>query len=199
MAMKLIVGLGNPGSDYKNTKHNAGFWIIQAVAKDLSISFSKRKFNALIGQGKIKNNSFLLVKPLTYMNLSGKSVRNFADYFKIDLKDILVVFDDVSLELGTIRMRKSGSAGGHNGLKSIIGHMGSSNIARLRFGIKVKENGERDLSRYVLSGFNSQDDKNLAGKTVEIAKQAVISWLKHDIDYAMNRFNSKRRENPENE
>jgi peptidyl-tRNA hydrolase, PTH1 family len=197
MAMKLIVGLGNPGENYKHTKHNAGFWVVEAIAKELDVSFNQRKFNSQWAQGKIENNSFILAKPLTYMNLSGNAVRSFVDYFKIALSDILIVFDDVHIELGTIRIRKSGSAGGHNGLRSIINDLGTSDIARLRFGVSCSVPG-RDLSDYVLSGFNKADEQ-IAKQMVIVAKDAGLSWLEKDIDFAMNKFNPKRRENSDDE
>lgn len=197
MARKLIVGLGNPGANYKNTKHNAGFWVVEAIAKELDLSFNQRKFNSKWTQGRLENNSFILAKPLTYMNLSGIAVRSFVDYFKIDLSDILIIFDDVHLNLGGIRIRKSGSAGGHNGLRSIIKDLGTSEISRLRFGVNAAMPGV-DLAKYVLSGFNKEDDK-VAKLTIAKSRDAAITWLKQDINVAMNKFNKKGRENLDNE
>ncbi|MBU1042987.1 MAG: aminoacyl-tRNA hydrolase [Candidatus Omnitrophica bacterium] len=198
MARKLIVGLGNPGANYKNTKHNAGFWVVEAIAKELDVSVNQRKFNSLWAQGKIDNISFILVKPLTYMNLSGNAVRNFIDYFKIDLSDVLIIFDDVHLKLGTIRIRKFGSAGGHNGLRSIIKDLGTSEVSRLRFGVNAAMPGV-DLAKYVLSGFSNKEDEQIAKVTVEQAKNAAMSWLENDINFAMNKFNTKGRENSDDE
>ncbi|MFH1062586.1 MAG: aminoacyl-tRNA hydrolase [Candidatus Omnitrophota bacterium] len=198
MAIKLIVGLGNPGANYKNTKHNAGFWVVEAIAKELDISLNQRKFNSQWAQGKYCNSSFILAKPLTYMNLSGNAVRSFVDYFKISLTDILIIFDDAHLKLGTIRIRKSGSAGGHNGLRSIIKELGTSDIARLRFGVSSGAPGI-DLSNYVLSGFSNKADEQIAKETVAEAKNAGLSWMEKDIDFAMNTFNPKRRENSDDE
>ena len=191
MSMKLIVGLGNPGTDYKSTKHNAGFWVVDSVAENLGISFNKRKFNAQFGQGKYKSKGFIIIKPLTYMNRSGDAVVNFVNYFKIDNSDILVIFDDVSLPLGTIRLRQTGSAGGHNGLRSIINVLGSTNLDRLRFGIKTDSHPERDLSKYVLSGFAEEDDREIAKDTIVRSKEAVLVWMDKGIDFAMNSFNEK--------
>ncbi|MBU1087848.1 MAG: aminoacyl-tRNA hydrolase [Candidatus Omnitrophica bacterium] len=198
MAIKLIVGLGNPGINYKNTKHNAGFWVVESIAKELNVSLNQRKFNASFIQGKINDVGFLLVKPLTYMNLSGNAVRSFVDYFKIPLADILIIFDDVHLKLGSIRIRKFGSAGGHNGLRSIIKDLGTLDIARLRFGVNAAMPGV-DLAKYVLSGFVNKDDELTAQKTIELAKNAALSWLEKDIDFAMNKFNTKGRENSDDE
>jgi peptidyl-tRNA hydrolase, PTH1 family len=198
MAIKLIVGLGNPGANYKNTKHNAGFWIVEAIAEELGISFNQRKFNSQWVQSKYCENNFILAKPLTYMNLSGNAVRSFVDYFKINLTDILIIFDDVNLNLGTIRIRKSGSAGGHNGLDSIIKCLGTSDIARLRFGVNAANPGI-DLAKYVLSGFTNKDDVQKAKETVDEAKNAALIWLERDTNFAMNKFNTKRRENSDDE
>jgi PTH1 family peptidyl-tRNA hydrolase len=191
--MKLIIGLGNPGLCYKNTKHNAGFWVIEKVAQLLDVTFDKRKFNARLAKGKFKNKSFIIAKPLTYMNLSGKAVKSFIDYFKIPLDNVLVVFDDISLSLGQIRLRPQGGAGGHNGLRSVIEALGTNNFARLRFGISTKEL-PRDLSKYVLTSFKGKDDVLVKDKTVELAALAVLDWFKQDINFAMNRHNVRRRE-----
>ncbi len=198
MVRKLIVGLGNPGANYKNTKHNAGFWVVEAIAKELGLSFNQRKFNSQWAQGKIDDKNFILAKPLTYMNLSGNAVRRFVDYFKIDLSDILIIFDDVHLNLGSIRIRKTGSAGGHNGLRSIIKDLGSLEISRLRFGVNGANPGV-DLAKYVLSGFGNKEDEQRAKLTIEKARDAGIIWLEKDINFAMNKFNTKGRENSDNE
>ncbi len=191
--MKLIVGLGNPGLCYKNTKHNAGFWVLDKVAQAFKVSFNKRKFNALWAQGKYKGKSFIIVKPLTYMNLSGSSVRRFVDYFKISADDILIIFDDVSLKLGEIRLRAKGGAGGHNGMRSVIDALGTNNFARLRFGIDGSKT-RGDLSKYVLSAFKSKEEVQVKDRTVELAVEAVLDWFNKDINFAMNRHNERRRE-----
>ena len=153
--MKLIVGLGNPGLRYKKTKHNAGFWVIDGLAKEYDVKFNKRKFNALWGQLNLNNENIILAKPQTYMNLSGNSVRGFADYFNIDPDDILIVFDDIHLALGIIRLRQEGSAGGHNGLKSVISCLGTKQIPRLRMGVQT-EHDVGNLADYVLSSFKDK-------------------------------------------
>ncbi len=190
--MKLIVGLGNPGLCYKNTRHNAGFWVLDKVARVFKGTFNKRKFNARWAQGKYKNRSFIIVKPLTYMNLSGSTVKNFADYFKVRHEDILIIFDDISLKLGSIRFKPQGGAGGHNGMRSVIDALRTDKIARLRFGIDT-EKEHKDLSRYVLSAFKAKEDVLIKDKTVELAAEAVLDWFNKDINFAMNRHNERRR------
>ncbi|MFH1094374.1 MAG: aminoacyl-tRNA hydrolase [Candidatus Omnitrophota bacterium] len=191
--MKLIVGLGNPGLCYKNTKHNAGFWVVDKVACIFKGTFNKRKFDARWTQGNYKNRSFVIVKPHTFMNLSGNTVKNFADYFKVPLEDILIIFDDISLNLGEMRLKPQGGAGGHNGMRSVIDALGTNNFARLRFGIDTQKN-HRDLSKYVLSAFKEKEDLRLKDKTVELAAEAVLDWFNKDINFAMNRHNERRRE-----
>lgn len=191
--MKLIVGLGNPGLRYKNTKHNAGFWVIEKIAKEENIPFNKRKFNARYGQGKISNKSCLLLEPLTFMNLSGQAVRGFLSYFKISLKDILIILDDINLNLGEIRLRGSGTSGGHQGLNSIIELLGTEDIARLRLGIKTQEE-IADLAKYVLCPFSKKEDRLEVEQMIKRAKEAVIVWVEDGVVSAMNTFNKKRRE-----
>ena len=186
--MKLIVGLGNPGLRYKKTKHNAGFWVIDGLAKKFDIKFQKRKFNALWVQTIINGENIILAKPQTYMNLSGNSVRSFADYFNIASNDILVVFDDIHLALGTIRLRPEGSAGGHNGLSSVITCMGTKDIPRLRMGVKTEHN-VGNLADYVLSSFNDKNAQKLAKDMVNLAEQAVEDWIEKGITFVMNNYN----------
>ena len=191
--MKLIVGLGNPGLCYKNTKHNAGYWVIDKVAKNLKASFNKRKFNARWATGREHNNTFIIAKPLTFMNLSGCSVQGFVDYYKISLENILIVYDDINLKLGTIRLKPKGGAGGHNGMKSVIEVLGTNDFSRLRFGIG-NQTGHRDLSKYVLSSFKGKEDVSLRDEAVNSAVEAVLNWFENDINFAMNKHNEKRRE-----
>ncbi|MBU1924677.1 MAG: aminoacyl-tRNA hydrolase, partial [Candidatus Omnitrophica bacterium] len=164
--MKLIVGLGNPGFKYRNTKHNMGFWVIDRIAKEKKIALTRRKFNAQWGESRYgQNKKFIIAKPLTFMNLSGQAVRKLIDYFKLRYEDILVIIDDIDLDVGTIRIKPNGTAGGHNGLASVLECVGSRDLARLRIGIK---NGERaaDLSGFVLTPFRKKEDFNLIKKTV---------------------------------
>ncbi|MBQ8519381.1 MAG: aminoacyl-tRNA hydrolase, partial [Agathobacter sp.] len=152
--MFVIVGLGNPGKKYENTRHNAGFISIDALADKYGISISEKKHKALCGSGVIEGNKVLLVKPQTFMNLSGESVRAVMDFYKIDPEeDMLVIYDDISLAPGNIRIRKKGSAGGHNGIKSIIAHAGTQNFMRIKVGVGEKPSGW-DLADYVLGHFS---------------------------------------------
>lgn len=189
--MKLVVGLGNPGFNYKKTKHNAGFWVLDQIAKEEKVELSKHKFNSLYGEGYVNNEKFILIKPLTFMNLSGKAVKYFFNYFKVNLEDILIVFDDVNLSLGDIRFRDSGSAGGHNGLSSIIDYLGTADFPRLRLGTKTGEYSD-NLSNYVLSGFSDKKNSNIAKEMVRLAKEAVLCWLNNGIVFAMNKYNKKK-------
>jgi len=191
--MKLIAGLGNPGLCYKETKHNAGFWIIKKVSLALKCSFSKRKFNSRFAQGRFKGENVILVKPLSFMNLSGQPVRGFADYFKVSLDDILIIVDDISLDLGEIRLRGQGGAGGHNGLRSVIEHLKTDSFARLRFGINTQDKYS-DLSKHVLTPFKNKKDILSRNKMIEVARDAVLCWLEEGIVSAMNKYNKKREE-----
>ena len=159
--MFVIVGLGNPGKKYDNTRHNAGFISIDALADKYGISISEKKHKALCGSGVIEGNKVLLVKPQTFMNLSGESVRSVMDFYKIDPEeDMLVIYDDISLAPGNIRIRKKGSAGGHNGIKSIIAHAGTQNFMRIKVGVGEKPSGW-DLADYVLGHFSEEDNAKL--------------------------------------
>ncbi len=188
--MKLIVGLGNSGLIYKNTKHNAGFWVAESIAQKLEVSLNKRAFNSQFGQGNYKGQAFIIAKPLTYMNKSGKAVKNLIDYFKIPLENLLIIFDDVDLKLGAVRLRLSGSAGSHNGMRSVIEYLRDNKVARMRLGIKT-EASYKDLSGYVLSGFRTKEDAAVSREMVETAKEAGLCWIENGIDSAMNRFNKK--------
>ncbi|MDE6518818.1 MAG: aminoacyl-tRNA hydrolase [Acetatifactor sp.] len=189
--MFIIAGLGNPGREYENTRHNIGFRVIDDIAKKYQITMLERKHKAIIGKGYIDGQKVVLVKPLTYMNLSGESIREVTDYYKVDVTTQLVVFsDDISLDVGQLRIRKKGSAGGHNGLKNIILHLGSENFIRIRMGVSDKPQGY-DLKDYVLGHFTDKEKKLLeetSGKAVE----AIRMILQGDVDGAMNRYNTKK-------
>ena len=186
--MFVIVGLGNPGKKYENTRHNAGFIAIDALADKYGINISEKKHKALCGSGVIEGNKVLLVKPQTFMNLSGESVRSVMDFYKIDPEeDMLVIYDDVSLAPGNIRIRKKGSAGTHNGMKSVIECIGTEQFSRVRIGIGMPEH-KGDLINYVI-GYVPEEEKEVLDKSCEIAKEAVIEILKNGIDNAMNKFN----------
>lgn len=185
--MFLVVGLGNPGSQYEFTKHNVGFLTVDYLADKLNIKINKLKFKGLFAKEKIENEDVVLLKPQTYMNLSGESVRDFANFFKIPPENIIVVVDDVDLPMGKIRIRKKGSAGTHNGMKSIIYQLQSDNFIRIKVGIE-KENRKDDLADYVLKGF-SKDEVPIMEESMERAAKAVLEILKKGPDVAMNKFN----------
>lgn len=188
--MFIIAGLGNPTKEYDNTRHNIGFAAIDALADKYDISVMDIKNKALTGKGIINGQKVILVKPLTFMNLSGESIRPLADYYKIDVEtQLIVISDDISLPPGQIRVRKKGSAGGHNGLKNIIRNLGSEGFQRIRIGVGEKPKGY-DLADYVLGHF-SKEEKPLMEEGVEKAVKAAEIMLTGDADQAMNEFNRK--------
>ncbi len=189
--MKLIIGLGNPGREYTNTRHNIGFEAIDALAEHYNISVNKSKFKALYGEGKVGNKKVVLVKPQTYMNLSGEAVKAFATWYKIKPEDILIIYDDVSLVPGKLRIRIKGSAGGHNGMKSIIQHLGTNEFERIRVGIGEKPGGW-NLADYVLSRFTNVELKTIEESMGDIIGAAELIITK-DIQDAMNKYNPKAR------
>lgn len=188
--MYLIVGLGNPGKKYAGTKHNMGFDVIDCLVDEYRIPSSGTALKGLYGKGLIGGEKVLLVKPLTFMNASGECVRAFANYYKVDPKtELVVVYDDISLEPGAIRVRGKGSAGGHNGIKSIIQHLGTQDFKRVRVGIGGKPPGW-DLADYVLAPF-SKSDRALVDEGIGRAAEAVRVMLEDGVEAAMNRFNGK--------
>ena len=188
--MYIIVGLGNPGRDYTNTRHNIGFDVIDALADVAGISVIEKKHKALIGKGVMDGQKVILVKPQTYMNLSGESVRDIIDYYKVDEEqELIVVSDDTSLDVGSIRIRKKGSAGGHNGLKNIIAHLGHDTFMRIKMGVGEKPKGY-DLADYVLGHFSSTERK-LMDEAAKTAVEAIRMMMAGDVDKAMNQFNRK--------
>ena len=189
--MFIIVGLGNPTSEYEGTRHNVGFAVIDAIADKYNISVTERKHRAFCGKGIIAGQKVLLVKPQTYMNLSGESVRSALDFYKVDPEtEILVIYDDVSLGVGQLRIRKKGSAGGHNGIKNVIAHLGTSVFLRIKVGVGEKPK-EYDLADYVLGHF-SKEDKEIMKDGYKDAAEAVEMILMGDIEAAMNQFNKKK-------
>ncbi|MEE1184786.1 MAG: aminoacyl-tRNA hydrolase [Acutalibacteraceae bacterium] len=184
----LIVGLGNPGLQYEKTRHNAGFMVIDALAEKYGVGFPKRKYDALIGECKIGDNRIMLVKPQTFMNLSGKAVTAICSFYKIPYDKVIVMFDDVSLDVGKIRVRRKGSDGGHNGIKDIIELSGTSDIPRIKIGVGKKPNAEYDLKDWVLGKF-SKEDLDTFQKATEIGVKAAEEIVKRGIDSAMNRYN----------
>jgi len=188
--MYLIAGLGNPGAKYENTRHNVGFMVIDALAREHRISVTERKHRALIGRGIIGGEKAILAKPQTFMNLSGESLREIIDYYKIEEKaELIVISDDISLNVGALRIRKKGSAGGHNGLKNIILHLGHDEFQRIRLGVGEKPAGH-DLADHVLGHFSEEDRVPIA-ESVKQAAEAVEVMITEGADKAMNQFNKK--------
>ena len=189
--MFIIAGLGNPTSQYEGTRHNIGYDVMDALAEKYNISISEKKHKALCGKGVIEGEKVLLVKPQTYMNLSGESIAEILNYYKVDAEeDFLVVFDDISLAPGNIRIRKKGSAGGHNGIKNIIAMTGTQNFKRIKVGVGEKPKGW-DLADYVLGRFPDEDRKKV-NDAIEDAIGAVSMILRGETDQAMNCYNAKK-------
>ena len=184
--MKLIVGLGNPGKKYEGTRHNMGFMVIDKFAEEAMIDVDKEVFHGLLGRGKLFSQDLLIFKPTTFMNLSGTAVSEVINYFKINIEDVIVVFDDMALEPGNIRLRLNGSSGGHKGMQNIIDNCKTNNIKRLRVGIG--EPNERDNIDFVLSK-PFKDEMPLFETAIENAKEALREAIKSDFDRAMNKFN----------
>lgn len=185
----MIVGLGNPGKKYEFTRHNAGFLFIDILCDKYNFSVDRLKFKALIGDARINSHRCLVMKPQTMMNLSGDAVKEAADFYKIPPENIIVVFDDISLDVGKMRIRRSGSAGGHNGIKSIIARLGSEKFPRIKIGVGAKPHPDYDLADWVLSQFTKEEGKNLRS-AVDNACDAAAMMLDGDIEGAMSRHNS---------
>ena len=185
MEKYIIVGLGNPDRKYINTRHNVGFEMVDVLALYLNIKINKLKCRALVGEGKIGAISVILAKPQTYMNLSGESVQELCDYFKVPAENVIVMYDDISLDVGKIRIRQKGSAGGHNGMKNIIYHLKSEDFPRVRFGIGAPVG---DLANYVLSNFSKDETKVLieCSKNVPDIIETIVNG---DISKAMSKYN----------
>ena len=191
--MFLIVGLGNPGKEYEHTRHNAGFDVIDALAEKYNISVTEKKHKALCGKGVIEGVKVILAKPQTFMNLSGESVSELIQYYKLDPEEeMIVIFDDISLAPGNIRIRKKGSAGGHNGIKNIIAQTGTQNFMRIKVGVGEKPKGW-DLADHVLGHFSKEDRAKLEDAITD-AMGAAVLMLQDETDQAMNEYNSKKQE-----
>ncbi|MFA5423803.1 MAG: aminoacyl-tRNA hydrolase [Phycisphaerae bacterium] len=188
--MKMIVGLGNPGKQYADTRHNIGFKVIDAVASALGTDVKKRKFGARLGDTDFQGEKLILLKPWTFMNNSGEPVATAAGFYKLPLKDLLIVADDMALESGVIRIRAKGSAGGHNGLKSIIAALGSEEFSRLRCGIGSA--GDNEAYDYVLSAV-PVGERAIMQTAVEQARDAVLCWVRKGVEAAMNEFNGPQK------
>lgn len=187
----LIVGLGNPGKEYERTRHNAGFRAIDTLADKLGCKIDKGKFQGLYGQANYKGMKLLLLKPQTYMNLSGRSVLQLSAYFHIPPQRIIVLFDDISLEPGRLRIRADGSAGGHNGIKSIIAELGSQDFPRVKIGVGAKAHPEQDLADWVLSSFSANEEKALTS-ALDRAADAALSIIEKGVPETANRYNGSK-------
>ena len=189
--MYLIAGLGNPGREYENTRHNAGFASIDRLAEKNHISIDMKKFQALCGTGYIGGQKVLLLKPQTYMNLSGESLRAACDFFKIDPEqELIVIYDDISLAPGQLRIRAKGSAGGHNGIKSIISHLGTQVFLRVKVGVGEKPQGW-DLADYVLGHF-SKEEQQVMQESFDRAADAAAALLSEEVQHVMNEYNTHK-------
>jgi PTH1 family peptidyl-tRNA hydrolase len=190
--MYVIAGLGNPTKEYENTRHNIGFMAIDYLADKYGISLLECKHKALMGKGVINGNKVVLVKPLTYMNLSGEAIRSVIDYYKVDeTEELIVIYDDISLDVGQLRIRKKGSAGGHNGIKNIIAHLGHDTFKRIKIGVGEKPKGY-DLADYVLGHFTG-DELKIMNESLKDVDSAVNLMLEGEVDKAMNDFNAKKK------
>lgn len=185
--MYLIVGLGNPEEEYSKTRHNMGFNVINKIANKYGIEVNNKKFDGLCGNGIIEGKKVILLKPQTYMNLSGKSMVQVINFYKIPLENVVVIYDDVDVEVGLIKIRKKGSSGSHNGMKSVIAELNSEEFARIRVGIGKPEYAH-DMINYVIGEVPEEEQKELEAG-VEKAKEAITEILKNGIDIAMNKFN----------
>ncbi len=184
--MYLIVGLGNPEADYSNTRHNMGFNVANKIAEKYGIDITKKKFKGLLGSGTIDGNKVLILKPQTFMNLSGESVVEVVNYYQIDLNKVIVIYDDIDIEPGTIRIRKAGGPGTHNGMKSVVEALKSESFPRVRVGIGSPKN--QSLIEYVIGAIPKEDSERLKDG-VDKAAEATIDIIKENIDIAMNKFN----------
>lgn len=185
--MKLIVGLGNPGQQYDKTRHNVGFAVIDQLEKQLNTQLSIQKHKGILGKGTVNGEAFILLKPLTYMNLSGESVSEVCHYYNIEPSDIVVLYDDLDLPVGKIRLRQKGSAGGHNGIKSMIQHLGTPDFNRIRIGIDRPQPGMA-VPNYVLGHFR-KEEQEIMNEVIKTAANACEQWLEKPFLQVMNEFN----------
>lgn len=187
----LIVGLGNPGENYTRTRHNVGFRVIDLLAGKLGAKVDRAKFRGLYGQAAYRGQKLILLKPQNYMNVSGLSVMDAARYYKLPPERVLVIFDDISLDVGRLRVRADGSAGGHNGIKSVIGALNSQSFPRVKVGVGAKPHPDYDLAAWVLSSFNKDEEKQLA-PALEHAADAALELIENGVEAAASRFNGLR-------
>lgn len=187
--MRLIVGLGNPGSRYEKTRHNIGFEVVEAFARRFRLDFDEHERDALTGRGRVAGNSVMVAKPLTYMNLSGSAVQKLLRAYGEPPQEMIVIYDDVDLPLGRIRIKERGSAGTHNGMRSIISSIGTEDFPRLRIGVRGETyDQKRDLADYVLEAFEAAEQETLRD-TIERATDALLLFARGDLKRAMNTFN----------
>lgn len=189
--MYLIAGLGNPTKEYDKTRHNVGFSVIDILADQYRIDVSEKKHKALCGRGVIEGQKVILVKPQTFMNLSGESLREVSDYYKIEPQDMIVIYDDISLDPGQLRIRLKGSAGGHNGIKNIIAQLGTQEFPRIKVGVGAKP-PRMDLADYVLSRFSPEEQKQM-DEAFREAAEAAVSMMTDGAERAMNHYNTKKK------
>ena len=187
--MKLIVGLGNPGKEYKNTRHNIGFMVIDSYLNLHNCQLQKEKFNGLYTELHINNEKIIFLEPQKYMNLSGEVVKKFVDFYKINVEDILIIQDDLDQELGKIKLKKNSSSGGHNGIKNIEMHLGTKNYKRLKIGISNDKT--IDTKNYVLNKFSIQE-KDIIDKSISTCMNIIDDYIVLDFDHLMNKYNKKR-------
>lgn len=187
--MYVVIGLGNPGREYESTRHNVGFDTIELLAQRNNININKIKFKSVIGEGQIGKEKVILMKPQTYMNNSGMAVYDMLNFYKIPIENIIVIVDDIDIEFGTVRIKAKGSAGTHNGMRSIIYHIQKDNFPRVKIGIGKAREGQ-DLANFVLSRF-SKEERKFVDSAIEKAALAVETIIQHDINKAMNEFNTK--------
>lgn len=194
--MYLIVGLGNPEEDYAKTRHNMGFDVINKLAKEYEIEITRTKFKGLYGMGTIEDEKVILLKPQTYMNLSGESIEQFKKFYKLEASNIIVVSDDVTIEPGSIRVRRKGSSGAHNGLKSVINSLKTEEFTRIRVGVG-RPDEETDIIDHVIGQMADSEYEKLE-PGIEKAKEAVVVTMKKGIEAAMNKFNVRKENNAGN-
>ncbi len=187
----MVAGIVNPGRDYAGTRHNIGFGVIARISDKYNIPLTGKEHKAICGKGMIGGEKVILAQPQTFMNLSGECVRSLVDYYKLESEDIIIAYDDIDLEVGQLRIRSKGSAGGHNGIKNIISHLGTNEFPRVKVGVGGKPEGG-DLVRHVLGRFSREDEK-MIGEVLDVAVEAVETILSDGVEAAMNRYNAKRK------
>lgn len=192
--MILVVGLGNPGNQYKNTRHNVGFLTVDILAEKLNISVKKLKFKSLYGETILNTEKLILIKPQTFMNNSGESVREWVNFYKVPPENLIVIQDDIDIPFATLRLRQKGSAGTHNGMKSIIYQIQQDNFPRVKIGVGQKK-GPMDLADFVLSGFAKEEQKSIE-EVILLAADAVLDIVKNGIEHAMNQYNVRKKNSP---